>query len=356
VIRLFGLRDILLVKELEAESVALDLQRHILYQTTPSRSALIGLLTAHRLGPMTWVREVPRGSDGVRGFVQVRTSLGGGDWYLTTAAPSLANDAGAESIWRELLGFLGRQAAEYRTLRILARVPEDSDEERVLRCAGYIVSRRAEIFRLRGGLPGTRQPAGLYPASSRDEWAIRELCRQVVPRRVQQAETSIPGRDDGLFGDSLIGGIVDGYVWSQEQRLDAYFALQTAPRGCWLRIVVRPERRGDIAPHLQYILSSSHASGETPVYCPVLDYAVGVGWILRTLGFESIGRQVCMVRHVAERVSARRVVAVSGLDGSVDVRASVGNIRSAGGAQERSASCLAQAPFEIYVEDTSGCR
>ncbi len=334
-IRLFGLRDVLLVKRLQEESVALDVQRHILYPTIPSRSALVGLLTAHHLGPMTWVRDVPRGSPGVEGFVQVRTSLSGSDWYLTTVAPSLTKDADAESTWRDLLASLGQQAAEYRVLRILATVPEDSESERVLRCAGYLVSRRAEVFCLDHRPEPVRLPTGLYAAGSRDEWAVRELCRQVIPARVREAEISIPGQNDAFPGDSLTGGYVDGYAWSQRERLNAYFALHTAPRGYWLRILVRPECRADVMPHLQYILSNSHASRETPVYCPVPDYVVGVGWVLRALGFESVGRQVCLVQHVAERASTRRVVAVSGLEGSVDVRASVGNVHSSAAALAR---------------------
>jgi len=97
-----------------------------------------------------------------------------------------------------------------------------------------------------------------------------------------------------------------------------------APHGCWMEILVQPDHRADIVPHIRHVIGGCQDSGQRPIYCAVPDHAVGVGWLLRTLGFQAVGQQAHMVLHVAARVPVRRPLVVTGLEGSVDIGTPVG--------------------------------
>jgi hypothetical protein len=53
---------------------------------------------------------------------------------------------------------------------------------------------------------------------------------------------------------------------------------------------------------------------------------VGLGWLLRTLGFEPYTRQVLLVAHTVTRVSARQRLIVPGLEHSIDVSRPMGHV------------------------------
>ena len=94
------------------------------------------------------------------------------------------------------------------------------------------------------------------------------------------------------------------YVWADKGRLLACLCLTKTAQGSWLDVLTRPEQRGELLPHLHYVLTRAAPSAQAPVYCPVPDYAVGLSWLLRTLGFESYTRQVLLVAHTVTRVSS----------------------------------------------------
>lgn len=324
-IRLFGLRDVLGLKALQPVSVSLDLRREVLYRPAPLRSAVLGYLTRHHFGPLTWMCEGVRGEPGIQGFAQVWPSAWREDWSLGAVAPA-PDVPGAEWVWRELLNGLVRRAAEHGRPRILARVPEDSEVEHALRAGGFLAATKEELFCLTRPLKPVASPRNLFSTRSSDAWAIGELYRQVVPRHVQEAEASV-GHGCGTPGGYLFGArAVEERIWMEEGRANAYFALSAAPLGHWLEVLVRPEHRTDILPHIRYILSRVDVAPHRPVYCSVPDYAVGVGWMLRTLSFQSLHRQVQMVMHVAARLPLRRPSMVAGLEAGVDIRAPVGTV------------------------------
>lgn len=325
-LRLFDPRDMLLLRRLKPQGVAFDLRRHLLQNTSLMRDALLGYLTAHHLGAITCVFRAPAEENGLGGFVQVSEGTGGAEWNLAYLAPNLDYDVNAGSTWYRMLGQLVLLGAENGVERICVRSAEDAEAEDLFRRAGFTVVSREEVFALDQEAKPAPQPRGLRPATPQDQWALNELYRQVVPKVIQQAEGCDPPW--GVPRRQVTGrcGTTEQYVWADKGRMLACLRLTRTARGSWLEVLTRPEQRGDVLPHLRYVLTRAAPSAQSPTYCPVPDYAVGLGWLLRTLGFESYMRQVLLVAHTVTRASARQRLTVPGLEHSIDVSWPMGNV------------------------------
>lgn len=324
--RLFDPRDVLLLRRLKPQGVAFDLRRHLLQDTSPMRDALLGYLTAHHAGRITCVFQAPEEHDGLSGFVQVSAGAKGSEWHLAYLAPNLDYDLNAGSTWCRILGHLILLGAEHGVERICVRSAEDAEAEDLFRRTGFTVVSREEVFALDHEPKPAPQPRELRRATPQDQWALNELYRQVVPTVIQQAvgcnpQWTAPHR-------RVIGprDTTEQYVWADKGRLLACLCLTKTAQGSWLDVLTRPEQRGELLPHLHYVLTRAAPSAQAPVYCPVPDYAVGLSWLLRTLGFESYTRQVLLVAHTVTRVSARRRLIVPGLEHGVDVSRPMGHV------------------------------
>jgi len=326
VIRLFGLRDVLMVKQLQSQGVAFDLRRLLLHSSPPLYSALSGYLTHYNLGTITCVHEGTKEGKNLKGFAQVWPRADQAEWDIVFLSPSLERHENAADLWYRLLTYLTILGAEQGILRIYARSSEDAEAEDIFRQAGFTVIAREEVFALRREPAAAPRPSGLRLLAPQDGRALEELYRQAVPQLVQQAE-GLPSHS-GLAHYRLPLGSRRGqeYVWAEEGKIIAYMGWYSSPRGCWLEIVARPEHRANTPPCIKHILTLMGCSETMPVYCPVPDYDVGLGWLLRTLGFESCTRQVLLVVHTAARVPVRRKIMVAGLERSVNVHTSVGNL------------------------------
>lgn len=324
-IRLFGLRDVLMIRQLQSQGVAFDLRRLLLHSSSPMRSALAGYLTHYHLGTTTCVHEGAKEGRNLRGFAQVCPRADQAEWNLVFLAPSLERHRNAADLWYRLLTYLTILGAEQGILRIYARSSEDANAEDVFRQAGFTVITREEVFAFPREFAPALRPNGLRPLTPQDGWALDELYRQAMPQLVQQAEgfPSHPGvtryRQPGSAHHTR------EYVWVEQDKVIAYIGCCSSPKGHWLEVVARPECRANTLPCIRYILSQVGCSADMPVYCPVPDYDVGLGWLLRTLGFEPYMRQVLLVVHTAARVPVRRQIIVPALERSVNVRTSVGN-------------------------------
>ena len=319
-IRPFGLRDISTIRRLQPRGVAFDLRRLLLYSTSPTRSALLGYLSRNHLGTITCVHENSSSAEsGQRGCAQVWPRPGRAEWDLVFLAPSLDHHQKASEIWRQLLAHLIIQGAKQDIQRIYARSSEDAEAEDILRQVGFTIVAREEVFVLSHRPAPAPLPKGLRRVDRRqDRWALSELCRQVVPPLVQQAEGLLPHRCAAPHHPLARFLFADEYVWVEKGKIIAYLGLCGSARGYWLEITVRPEYRADLLPYIKYVLTLAQRLNSTPVYCSIPDYSVGLGWLLRTLGFESYTRQVLLVVHTVARVPVRRRLVIPGLERGVD--------------------------------------
>jgi hypothetical protein len=202
-------------------------------------------------------------------------------------------------------------------MRIYARSLMDGDSALVLRRSGFACVGYEEIFASSARQTAVQIPPGLRHAINEDAWALGELRRQVIPPLIYQAQWSAP--EEAASTATASGASQVGMIWMDDGQIIAHLSLESTSRAHWLECIVRPERRGDLLPYLRYVLHVADSGDGRPVYVSVPDYGVGVGWLLRTLDFESVGRQHVMVAHTVSRVTVSRPVVAHGLDGRVDV-------------------------------------
>jgi hypothetical protein len=283
------------------------------------RSALMGLLSNNHLGAITCIHQGQGEAKSSAGFVQVWPYPGQARWDMAFISPSLDRHLNASDIWYRLLTYLIIYAAEQGVLRVTARSSEDAEAEDVFRHAGFRLVGREEVFALSSVQQKTATPRGLRTVRESDRWALRELCRQVIPLSMQDPQTGLPYQTT-LSAHSVPGSAgLEEFVWVQRDEIMAYFGLLRASGGCWLDIVVRPHHRGDILHHLKHLLGQAQNGASQPVYCTVPDYCVGVSWLLRTLGFEPYARQALLAAATAAEVRVRPKILIPGLEGTVDV-------------------------------------
>lgn len=315
-IRPFSLWDAPNVRHLQTRGTAFDLKRRLLSTQNPTRSAVLGLVSGHHIGARTLVYTQGTGSDPVA-FVQLLPREDGSSWDVVCIAPTLDESPQSACLWQELLSQAIITAAEQRVARIYARAPLSGDSAMVLRRSGFTMVGCEEIFASSAAQPASSMPAGLRPVAENDAWSLDELRRKVIPPLVYQAQWFAP--EEAALGSPAIGAAQGGYVWIDEGSIVAHLSLDSTARGHWIECIVRPERRGDLLPYLRYLLYIANSDDHQPVYVSVPDYTIGLGWLVRTLGFESYGRQQVMVAHTVSRVTVSRPAVVHGLEGRVDI-------------------------------------
>jgi hypothetical protein len=319
-IRSFGLHDIRIVRQLQSRGVTFDLRRSLLHPHSPLWSALIGFMSHEQLGTVSCMylsRE--KENEPILGMVSAFTRRHMPYWDLAFLAPALDSLPEAAHIWSKLLTHLTLVGAQRGVARIYARAPEDSEIEEIMHQVGYSLVTREEVFVLVSRPSPVVAPRGLHLLEPQDALALINLYREVVPALVQQAEGVAPHWTASRGHNFSPFWSTKEYVWSDKSKANAYIGLCETAKGYWLEVVVRPEYRAEILPVIKHVLSLTERIETTPVYCQVPDYSVGVGWVLRALGFESYARQVMLVEHTMVRVPIKQRALVPGLEASVDI-------------------------------------
>ncbi len=317
-IRPFGLRDVTALRQLEPRGVAFDLRRLVLSSMSLTRSALIGYLTGQHFGAITCLHADDEGS--VQGAVQVWPHRDRKAWDLAFLAPSLDESQNAAAIWQGLLTYLSRLGIEHNVLRIYARTSEDAEVEDLLRHAGFSMVTRQEIFVLSRQPSPAPLPRGLRPVEEADQWALKHFHQQVMPPLVQIAED--PCHDIAcIAADPFSRLAVEEYIWSKKSEIIAWLRVSSSSKAHWLDVVVRPEYRAELLPHIRYMLTLVDISKQRPLFCSIPDYCVGLGWLLRTLGFSTFTRQALLVCHTVVRVQVRHQIVLPSFERSIDVGA-----------------------------------
>lgn len=317
-IRSFGPGDFHLVKQLQARGVAFDLRRLLLHPHTPLWSALLGYFTREQLGTINLVHHACLESP-IYGFASVFPRRHLPYWDLAFLTPALDSQVEAINIWTKLLTHLTVLGAQRGITRIYARTTEDAETEDTLHQVGFSVVTREEIFVLVNRPSPVVAPRGLHKLQDQDSLALNNLYREVAPPLVQQAEGVAPHWSASRGRNFDVFWATKEYIWSEKSKANAYIGLCETDKCYWLEVMVRPEFRADILPLIKHVLSLTECSKAKPAYCQVPDYSVGVGWVLRALGFESYARQVMLVEHTMVRVPIRQRILVPGLEASVEI-------------------------------------
>ncbi|MHB0857235.1 MAG: hypothetical protein ACYC5M_06650 [Anaerolineae bacterium] len=318
-IRSYSLIDSLTLGRLQPQGVAFDLKRLLLGSSSPTQSALLGYLTSHQMGSRTYLCERGQGNDHLRGMAQVLPRGHEPAWDLVFLSPGVEYHEQAADLWREMLTYLAVWGARQGILRIYARTPEDPEAEAVFRQSGFALVSREEVFVLSQRPGPAPLPRGMHKLRAEDEWAVRELYHQVTPQLVKQLSGADTFRPRANSSAPFSGSWNVQYIWADKGRVIAHLALCGTKRGSWLEVVVRPEHRADALPYIRYMLTLARRHTRVPVYCPVPDHSVGLGWLLRTLGFTSFTRQALMVARTTVCVPAHRRIVAHGLEPRIDV-------------------------------------
>jgi len=313
----FGLRDIKLLKQLQARGVVFDLRRQLMAPRMPLDAALFGFFSHAEFGSMNYIYSSQKNHEPSSGFVSIYPRRHLPFWDLGFIAPALDTGAQAGYIWSKLLTHISINGANRGISRIYARVAEDPEAEDVLHQAGYSIVSRSEIFVLVKRPSPVLAPSGLHRLEASDSAALFRLYNEVIPPLAQQAEGVTP-HWRALKRHRIGWWNSHEYIWSVKNRAIAYIGLCETSNANWLEVVVRPEYRAELLPLIKHVLSKSDNLDVAPVYCQVADYNVGISWVLRGLGFESYANQVTMVEHTMARVSVSRVM-VPGLEAGIEI-------------------------------------
>jgi len=294
-IRPFDLRDVTLVAQLENQGTPLNAELALTQKPRPLQSALASFLSLHSRGPRTYVCRdtLADHSEKLTGLAQLRPRRGTTRGYVTFIAPALVSGDGAEDVWLNLLEYVGVDAARLGLHHLIAEAPEDGDEVDVLRRAGFAIYLRQDIFRL----DAARRPAPVQGAlrlcEDADTWSIQQLYFNTAPRLAHLAEgTPRAGRSGAR-----------GYVYHEKGELAAYVEVRRGSHGAWFNLLVHPDAESRAAHIMNQALAELGPAWDKSIFCGVRRYQEWLRRPLESIGFESFGASVLMVKHLVAHVA-----------------------------------------------------
>lgn len=339
----FGLRHILLMRDLQSCSTIVDVNSILAEPVSPLRAALRGYFLGPASGIFTYVLQARDHQTVLRGFAQTRVH-GADLWSVVCLAPALDNSplgsrsAGedAATIWYRLLLHLCIAAGEHGVQRLFARLLADGPAEEVFRQAGFAVYVHEQVFTRLAAQGTGKLSSRLHPVQNEDLWHIQKLYHKVTPRLVLQVEeadatsgncgplellfppgltrTKWSGRagllsPSALFRPQLYAE--QGYaLWGHNGEILGYLCILMGARGSWLRIMVCPgeqDRAAEMLDHALAVLAGSPVerdagSAPRPVYCAVREYQGGMQALLEERGFVPFNNYSLLVKHTTVRI------------------------------------------------------
>ena len=305
-IRLFGLRDILLIKRLEDKGAHLDLESAVLESHSPLARALFDYFSLHRRGS-TLVLDTRLSEGRAQGFVQARDRGGVPLCDLLYISPSLAHSPLAPKVWPPLLEGVCAKGGERGVQRFLAKVEGRSEAVDLFKGIGFRPYARRWIFRLER-LPREGEGPLLRPRRVEDGWRLQRLYESVTPRPVQQVE----GWESRGVSRYWQRGAKE-YVAQRGEEIVAYFCLLSGRRGCWLKALIHPEAGGEVD-LLRCALGWMGSDGTFPLFSGARGYEASLKSSLLELGFEPMREELLMVKHTTVRVEASPAKPVRALE------------------------------------------
>ncbi len=343
-IKSFGVRDLLLVGNLQKKGTCLDPEIALTRPYSPLLAALSSYFLMQEAGTSTFILEAmdqsspstsrrgerspersrrivePSGHRRVQGLAQMRQRRGRPEVDVIYLAPSLrqAQDTAfstadeAPTIWHRLLTHLCARAGERGIQRLFARLAEDGEEIETFQQVGFSPYTREDIFRLKS-LPESHRRLDrvvMRPQQAVDAWALQRLYANVAPRLVQQAESLGERGWERSSVDWPLRSRSEGYVLEDNGEIVSYLLFSGGRIGHWMRILLHPQAYDRADEVIQHGLAFLSHYPPCPIYCSVREYEGGLRTPLQDWGFEPFGSQAILVKHTTVRIKepARKLV------------------------------------------------
>ncbi len=210
---------------------------------------------------------------------------------MVFVAPYLEEGAD-NTAWLHVIDAITADAGRRGATMLTAEVEETSALFTTMRAAGFAVYARQELWRGAIPFPDRVTPAKLTRETSDDTFDIQVLYSNIVPRLVQPF--GVPSTDS------------EGYVYRDPDsgRVRAYVAVSEGKYGVYLMPYLHPDigYRDAAAILAGAVLSDARAASRAeraPVYVSVRRYQDWLESALEEMGFEVVGQQAVMVRHIA---------------------------------------------------------
>lgn len=284
-IRSFDWRDVALLRRLSRQGICLDSETGFTRGVNSVQDALLSAM-APGVGNPTLVCRYKNGGPTEHAYGQLRHRHGAETARLKYLAPAgaLTSPSGVK-----LLEALCREAGRRGAHNVLAEIGELDAGFETLRSLGFAIYARQDLYRLRGR-PTTAGRSGsrLRRQEPVDEFGIRTLYSNIVPRLVQQVEPPPSPRRRG-------------FVHSQGGEVLGYFDVARGPLGTWVVPYLHPaaEAVDDLIAELVGLLSDRNGR---PICVCVRSYLDWVHVPLQKVGFELWADQAVMVKRVAVSV------------------------------------------------------
>ena len=323
-IRLFDLRDILLIRDLQRTSETIDSARALLGEHPSLRLALLSYLFGHRSRVCTCVLDPAGRPRSDAGYAQVRQRPGCPEWDVVYLAPALDVGARASAAWDRLLKGLSLLAAERGVLRLYARPLRDELAEEVLGRSGFSVYARETVFSLGTPCGVVSHDRGRWrPMREDDREGMRRLYASVTPHLVRQAE----GGDARAQGSFLPGEFKhcsgEWYVYDGDGSLEGCLGLREGRKGYWVHALLAETEAHKAAGLLAEGVELLAGRPVLPVYCGVRGYQQSIGRVLGERGLEEVGERSLMVKHTTAKAKVSTLKLVRSLENGVNATTGV---------------------------------
>lgn len=239
--------------------------------------------------------------------------------YLATAGARSTRLPSDYELWYRLLERLSVDAGYHHVQRLYAAIPAQHNELReIFRQLGFQAFAHGTILHLSG--PDWDQGTSLAPMrpqSRRDHWAIHKLYGATTPHLVQHAEVrnarhwALP-ITQGWFGPRRAA-----WVLGPDDDFVAYLRLVSGPAGHVFSMLIRPDARDAAVDVLRFGLAQ--LSDTRPVYLLLREYQGELVAPAQDLGFQPIGEQALLVKHIV--VPVRRPLLVPALEPGLEPQA-----------------------------------
>lgn len=287
-IRPFTLRDLTLIFRLRRSDLLLQSEAALISEQGYLKSTLRALASNDGLTSLVWKSD----SEKSLALAQFRMGASPSCARLVTLSSNMADPDGDDDVdcWLEFFDQLVVAAGERGAANLVVEAQEDRPEIDLLRRAGFVVFTRQDLWRCDSREIDGSAESLLSKMGEVDEWDVTHFYSNLVPKLIQQVEPA---------PDKAIG---DLYLLREDGELTALVQMHSGARGVWSTLLIHPNSSCDPAAIIREAQGLAGAGRNRPLYCSVRRYQNWLQEPLRESGFEKIGSQAVMVRHIARMV------------------------------------------------------